>query len=174
MFAMVLSSCAKPASRPIHDAAEASTRQILDAGVDWTIRTAERGGGSFRDGETVADGVYLEPHQLDQHPNALDSPPPLSQIGPSLLRALDNPDTALVAHVALSVRYGTSSVTIAHDPVKIGGSYVAHIDGLDVTLRPIKKFRPKSYWIMYDSMATIDPSQLPAIKKMWQKRLKAD
>lgn len=172
IFAILLSSCTKPASGPIADStAEASTRQILDAGADWTIRTTEHGGGFLREGETVADGVYLEPHQLDKHPNALDSSPPLSQIGPCLIRALDDPHTALVAHVALAVRYGRSSITIDHEPIKIGGSYVAQVDGLEVTLRPSKKFRPKSYWIMYDCTATIDPSQLPAIREMWRKRL---
>ena len=146
--------------------------QLLKGDVEWTIRCAPEGEGILREGNSRADGVYLQTKDDSMHqPGLLDSTPPLSQVSRPLMRALDDPKTALKAHVALAARYGTANITIPHDLIQIGGTYRANIDGIDVLLHTTTRFRPKSYWIMYSASAEMDPAKLPAVREQWHHRL---
>jgi hypothetical protein len=145
-------------------------RQILGFDPEWTIRCVDEGGSFFREGISRAEGGYVYPGRYPRDFRAAS--PPLSQLARPLLRALENRERAVKAHVALCILYGgDGDLTVQREPVRVGGAYTATLDGLPVTLHPSGKFRPHSLWIMYPSSAQVDPVNLPAIRDQWHRRL---
>ena len=143
---------------------EMLARHILDSGVEWTIRCADDG-GSIR-----AYGGYITANGYDHYTRVAS--PPLTPVVRPLLHALENPETALPAHVALAVRYGRGDdLTIQPQPVRVGGKNAANFDGLQVILQPTRWFRPHALWIMYESTAEIVPTSLPGVRDQWHRRL---
>jgi hypothetical protein len=88
-----------------------------------------------------------------------------------LLAALEDPETFVRAHVALTQTYGTGNrVTFETEPWIPGippyKDCIAQYDGLRVTLHP----RERS-WDSYLATADVDPAQLAAIREQWHQRL---
>ena len=146
------------------DVQETLARQILKNGAGRTIRCASR------DGAMLSKGGYVTAEGWDPYPDTA-SPPLLQMVSP-LLRALENPATALTAHVALSLRSGMgNNVDTPPQTVGIGGTCRALFAGAEVVLQPKRQFTPKSYWVMYESTAQLDPASIPTVRDWWHRRL---
>ncbi|MDB5357642.1 MAG: Oxidoreductase [Phycisphaerales bacterium] len=159
-----------PAPSATRAAAETRVSWLLKDDLEWNIRCIMNRGYYFPRPD-LAVGVYCDwvlklgivKGPLPQHS--------LDEALVPLLSALENPETFVRAHVALTQTYGTGNrVSFETEPwIRRLPPYkdcLANFDGLRLTLHPQERS-----WDSYIASADIDPAQLPAIREQWHQRL---
>jgi hypothetical protein len=89
-----------------------------------------------------------------------------------LLDGLENKETFVRAHVALTETYGTESqVTFEMPWIRKNENCIAKVDGLRVTLHSHRRSVEKGERAFHLASASVDPTQLAFIRDQWHRRL---
>jgi hypothetical protein len=89
-----------------------------------------------------------------------------------LLDGLENKETFVRAHVALTETYGTESdVTFEMPWIRKNENCIAKVDGLRVTLHSHRRSVERGERAFHLASATADPTQLAFIRDQWHRRL---